>query len=418
VRASHTFVCAVCLLVLTGGCRRGATNSGGVSANTKAGADSGSQSEQTQKAGSVLTDTVRIPPEDQARSGIHFAAVDLRTIPTQLSAVGQVTMDERATEHIGALADGRIVNVSVLPGDTVKRGQVLATLHSHLVHESVAVLTQAFAAVNRQQSAVAFATQARDRYQRLFQIQAASLEERQRSEQELAQAQKDLIDAQANVRAEREHLSELLQVSPSELRPDTLEHWEMVPVRAVQSGVVITRNITPGQVVSIGAELFTVSNLSTVWVNASVNEKDIPTVKIGAATKITIGQDERSPMNGTVSMVGDVVDPQTRTLPIRISVSNPRMRLRPGMFVQTEIAQPQAKPSVFVPPDALQDVNGFSVVFVTRDGQNFQARAVTTGMQRSGMIEVLKGLTSGDKVVTAGAFMVKSELLKGTVGEG
>ena len=327
-------------------------------------------------------------------------------------------MDERATEHIGALADGRIVNVAVLPGDTVRAGQTLAALHSHLVHESVAALTQAFAAVNRQQSAVSYATQARDRYERLFQIQAASLEERQRAGQNLAQAQKDLIDAQAMVRAEREHLSELLQVSPSELRPDTLERWEMVPVRAVQSGVVITRNITPGQVVSTGAELFTISNLSTVWVSAAVNERDIPTVKVGAAAQVTIAQDERSPMNGTVSMLGDVVDPQTRTLPIRISVPNPQMRLRPGMFVQTTIAQRQEKSSVFVPPDALQDINGFSVVFVTSDGQSFQARAVTTGLQRSGRIEILKGLTSGDKVVTAGAFMVKSELLKGTVGEG
>jgi cobalt-zinc-cadmium efflux system membrane fusion protein len=416
VRARHTALCVVCLLVLTGGCHRDATSGGASSAIDTA--DAASQSEQTQKDGSVPTDTVKIAPQDQARSGIRFAPVDLRTIPTELSAVGQVTMDERATQHIGALADGRIVNVYVLPGDTVKRGQVLAKLHSHLVHESVAALTQAFAAVNRQQSAVSFATQARDRYERLFQIQAASLEERQRSEQDLAQAQKDLIDAQANVHAEREHLAEVLQISPSELRPDTLERWEKVPVRAVESGVVITRNITPGQVVSTGAELFTVTNLSTVWVNASVNEGDIPTVKIGAATKITIGQDERAPMNGNVSMLGDVVDPQTRTLPIRISVPNPQMRLRPGMFVQTTIAQRQAKSSVFVPPDALQDINGFSVVFVTSDGQSFQARAVTTGMQRSGMVEVLKGLTSGDKVVTAGAFMVKSELLKGTVGEG
>lgn len=370
------------------------------------------------KGRSVPTDSVRIAASDQPRAGIQWAAVTVRTMPTVIVSPGQVAMDERHTEHIGALADGRIQNVYVLPGDAVHRGQTLATLHSHTVHETVAALTQAFAALNRQQSAVRFATQARDRYARLFSIQAASLEEKQRSEQELAQANKDLTDADANVRAEREHLAELLQVTPESLKPNNLYDRELVPIRAVADGVVISRSVTVGQVVNTGDEAFLTSNLATVWVNASVNERDLPQVRTGAGATVTQQGTQDAVLQGTVSMLGDVVDPQTRTLPVRIVVPNRGTKLRPGMFVSAGIAAPVTHAAVFVPEDAIQDVNGFRVVFVTHDGTTFSARAVETGVQANGMVEITQGLTSADHVVVKGAFMVKGELLKGTVGEG
>ena len=370
------------------------------------------------KGGSVPTNAVRITPADQPRAGIQWAAVTVRTMPMVITVPGQVTMDERHTEHIGALADGRIQNVYVLPGDTVRRGQTLATLHSHTVHETVAALTQGFAAVGRQQSAVAFATQARDRYAKLYSIQAASLEEKQKSEQQLAQANKDLIDADATVRAEREHLAELLQVAPESLNPNNLYDRELVPVRAVADGVVIARNVTVGQVLNTGDEAFVTSNLSTVWVNASVNEKDVPQVRPGAAASVTEQGSQEQTMQGAVTMLGDVVDPQTRTLPVRIVVSNRATKLRPGMFVSAAIAAPQQRSAVFVPTEAIQDVNGFHVVFVTSDGSTFFARAVETGIQANDMVEITQGLTATDHVVVKGAFMVKGELLKGTVGEG
>ncbi|HEY9136878.1 MAG TPA: efflux RND transporter periplasmic adaptor subunit [Terriglobus sp.] len=370
------------------------------------------------KGGSVPTNAVRIATADQPRAGIQWAAVTVRTIPTVITVPGQVTMDERHTEHIGALADGRIQNVYVLPGDLVHRGQTLATLHSHTVHETVAALTQAFAAVGRQQSAVTFATQTRDRYAKLYSIQAASLEEKQKSEQQLAQANKDLIDADANVRAEREHLAELLQVPPESLKPNNLYDRELVPIRAVADGVVISRNVTVGQVLNTGDEAFVTSNLATVWVNASLNEKDVPQVRPGAVATVTQQGAQEQGLQGIVNMLGDVVDPQTRTLPVRIVVSNRATKLRPGMFVSAAIAAPQMRTAVFVPSDAIQDVNGFRVVFVTQDGSTFYARAVETGIQTNGMVEITQGLAATDRVVVRGAFMVKGELLKGTVGEG
>ncbi len=339
-------------------------------------------------------------------------------MPETLSVPGQVALDDRDTHHLGALASGRIVSVAVLPGDPVHRGQLLATMHSDSVHETVAALTQAHAALDRASSAVRFATEARDRYAKLYAIQAASLEEKQRSGQDLAQAEKDRADADASVHAEREHLSELLQVPPATLTPGTLANRELIPVRSLDNGVVITRNITPGQVVNMGDDLLTTANLSTVWVNASVNQADLPRLHRGASAQITLGADPAHGMRGTVTNLGDMLDPQTRTLPVRLFVPNPETRLRPNMFVTAGIAEPGTRTAIFVPSGALQDVNGFRVVFVTNDGSTFQARAVKTSTESNGMVEVTEGLAPTDHVVSSGAFMVKGELLKGTVGEG
>lgn len=379
---------------------------------------SGEDHKKADAAASVPVDAVTIPQQNQGRAGIVLAPVTVRVMPQTISVPAQVGMDEKHTQHIGALADGRIDSVNVLPGDSVRRGQTLATLHSHTVHETVAALLQAFAAVRRQQSAVSFATATRDRYARLFSIQAASLEEKQRSEQELAQAAKDLTDAEANVRAEREHLGELLQVPPESLRPDNLYDRELIPIRAVADGVVISRNITVGQVVNTGDEAFVTSNLATVWVNASVNEKDLPSLHVGATATISLQPTGGQVQTGTVAMLGDVLDPQTRTLPVRIVVANPGTKLRPGMFVTAAISGTATQSRIFVPADALQDINGFRVAFVTKDGVTFFAHPVKTGEEANGMVEITEGLTATDHVVTKGAFMVKGELLKGTVGEG
>lgn len=386
-------------------------------ASAKSAPTASAQAGSAGKSG-VSADVVKIGADDQKRAGIQVASVLVKSMPQVMTVVGQVAMDEKRTNHIGALADGRVESVLVLPGDAVHRGQVLATIHSHTVHETVAALTQAYAAVDRQKSAVTYATQARDRYAKLYSIQAASLEEKQRSEQDLAQAQKDLTDAQAMLIAEREHLAEILQVPPASLEPGTLYRKELVPVLALADGVVIARNITPGQVVTTGDELLVTSNLASVWVNAAVNEREVPRIYVGKGASVSLPSGGGASLSGKVTMIGDVVDPQTRTLPVRILVNNPGSKLRPGMFVSASITQPDTRTATFVPQDALQDVNGFRVVFATQDGVNFRATPVKTGALSGDMVEITDGLKPGDRVVSRGAFMVKGEMLKGSVGEG
>ena len=418
-----------CLLL--GGCKGGNASDGGQKAKTSGSDAAGGGADTSGKSGSgaggssggsadagVPVGSVKIAAEDLGKAGIRVAAVQVRSVPRQLSVAGQVAMDEKHTDHIGVLADGQIERVLVLPGDNVRAGQTLAWMHSHMVHETEGALTQAYAAVDRQTSAVAFAQGNRDRYQHLLNLQVASQEESQRADQELKQAQKDLADAQASVHMEREHLSELLQVQPSSLTPAHVYDKELIPVRAVAAGSVIQREVTPGQVLTTGSEAFVVSNLSTVWVSAAVNEKDLPGVRRGAPAAVTTQGYADTSFHGTVMMLGDELDPQTRTVPVRVQVANPGTKLRPGMFATVQIDESATRTGVFVPEASLQDVNGLRVVFVTVDGTTFQVRAVKLGAHSKGLVEVTEGLSGGERIVVDGAFMVKGELLKGSVGEG
>ena len=165
-----------------------------------------------------------------------------------------------------------------------------------------------------------YAKQAQDRYHHLFSIQAASLEESQKSDQDVQQAQKMLVDAEANVHMEREHLSELLQVSPESLNADNLYDRELIPIRSPIDGVVITRNVSIGQVVDTGFVAFYISNLSTVWVTAAVNQQDLSLIHPGAMTDVVTAGFPDQVFHGRVAMIGDTLDPQTRTIPVRIVV--------------------------------------------------------------------------------------------------
>jgi cobalt-zinc-cadmium efflux system membrane fusion protein len=360
---------------------------------------------------------ISIPTADQQQAGISLAPVEMKELPRVLTVAGQVAMDEGHTSNIGVIADGTIMDVSVLPGAIVRRGQVLGALHSHLVHETVGALAQAYAAGDRARGAVIFAQQEKARYSHLYSIKAASLEESQRADQDLLQAQNQLLDAQASVRMEREHLSELLQVAPESLTRDKLYDQEIVPIRSATDGVVISRNVSVGQVVKAGDVAFVVTNLSTVWITAAVNEHDLALVHAGEEADATTQGYPDAVFHGRVTMVGDTLDPQTRTVPVRIVVPNPGTRIRPGMFASVRIAEPLTTHQMFVPEDALQEIGGKSVVFVSSDGTHLHAQAVTTGMHSGGQMEVVNGLQPGDRIVVNGSFMVKSEMLKGTMSE-
>lgn len=359
------------------------------------------------------SNTVTITKSRQQNADIAVAPVDMRPLPQTLSVAGQIGMDEKNTSRIGVIADGRITAVNVLPGDHVQRGSVLGELHSHMVHETAGALMKAYAAVDQAHAALSFARQEQNRYSHLYSIQAASLEQLQRSNQGLVQAKDHLVAAQASLQMEREHLSELLQVPPRRLTRNNLYNKELIPIRSPRGGVVVSNHVSVGQVVNAGYVTFVVTNLSTVWVTASVNEKDLSLLRIGEPATLTTQAYPGTVFHGRVQMIGDTLDPQTRTVPVRVAVPNSHTRLRPGMFATVQIAEPRTRNAIFVPQGSIQNVNGLTVVFtVSADGTRFHMQTVTTGLNTDGETEITTGLTNGDHIVVNGAFMVKSEMLK------
>ncbi len=388
------------------------SGSGGGSSNSSGGSSSSSSDNGSSPANDT---TVSVSPDEQRLGGIRIVEVAARMVPRTLSVPGQIMMDDQRTAHIAPYSDGLVVDVLKVPGDFVQRGSVLAHLHSHSVHETVGALAVNFANVDRQQAAVTYATAKRDRYAHLYSIQAASLEQQQVSDQELVAAVTNLADAKAAVIMEREHLADILQIEPESITPATLYTYENVPVKAPMSGTVITRSITPGMAIAIGQEAYTISNLGEVWMVASVNETELPHLRAGQHVTVRTDAWPGQTFNGSVTLIGSSLDPATRTIQVRATLPNAQNKLKPQMFTTAMLDETESRRAIFVPESALQDVNGLQAAFVTNDGTHFTARTVKTAAPVSGQVEITEGLQPGDHIAVAGAFMLKSALLKSTM---
>jgi RND family efflux transporter MFP subunit len=186
----------------------------------------------------------------------------------------------------------------------------------------------------------------------------------------------------------------------------------VVHVHAPIDGTVLTSHATPGHAVEPGGELYTIADLDTVWGQVDVFEKDLARASVGARVSLAVAAYPGDRFPGEVTLVSSVMDEATRTVKVRVEVPNPRRRLRPGMFLAATIAEGAARERVAVPAPAIQEDGEGRYVFIAEGGGRFRQQAVAVGAQDSGYVEVESGLEPGVEVVTDGAFVLKSELLK------
>jgi cobalt-zinc-cadmium efflux system membrane fusion protein len=410
---SRLLVCLVIMVTLLG-CGRG--ESGGVNGKKSDSSDQDAPQSQS-KSGSGLGDgEVKIDGAAQEKAGIQMTRIERRAAPEYLTAAGQIVMNEERTAHIGTYTDGRVTEIHANVGDYVRRDAVLARMHSHDVHETRAAYETALEAVNRQQSAVTYQERMRDRMIRLYGLKSASKQEVEKAEADLRSAQTDLANARIAVEKEATHLTDILRIPASALTSIN-EEAEQVPVIAPISGTVVNRTITPGTVVEPGDEVFTVSDLSSVWMIASVSEVDISKVQAGNKAQIQSQAYPGAAFRGQVTRLGSELDPKTRTLQVRILVPNEGMKLRTGMYVNARIMQGMSRQALFVPEEAIQDVNGSPIVFLRKAGDLFEPKPIQIARRLNGEAEISAGLNSGDTVVVKGSFVVKSQMLKSQIGE-
>jgi cobalt-zinc-cadmium efflux system membrane fusion protein len=232
--------------------------------------------------------------------------------------------------------------------------------------------------------------------------------EHQRREADYEHSRADLHEAE-----EKLHLLGMTEREIERLAARTLPHAEVarVSLRAPFTGEVIARNATIGEVVDPNTMLFTVADLSTVWVRADFPEQQAGRLKTGLTIELRVSAYPDTIFQGPITYVGAVIDPTTRTVTARADVANPDGRLRPEMFAEvTLITDEQAVLSV--PRMALQQVGSRTVVFVVRGPRRFESREVTIGQASHEYIQVITGLDAGDEVVTQGSYALKSELLR------
>ncbi|MFL6415933.1 MAG: efflux RND transporter periplasmic adaptor subunit [Bryobacteraceae bacterium] len=388
-----------------------ACRGGGENGQTSADTSDASKKESPRKAGLVKIDSSAL-----ANTGVQTVQVHVSSVPANFKVTGQIALNEERTAHVGTYVDGRVTAVKAQIGDYVRTGQVLARLHSHTVHEIRGALDSARQEVERQKQAVEYRKRMLERMNRLLALKSASQQEVERAQTDLTSAETDLRNAQINVGKETAHLSDILRMPESQLSKIS-EETERPPLLAPIEGQVVDRKITVGTVLEPGQEAFTISDLTSVWMTAAVNEADIAKVRVGLPVVVRTQAYIDEPFPGRITYLGAELDTQTRTLPARVVIANRLHKLHAGMFAEAEIEQRSARQTLFIPEEALQDLNGGSVVFRRKGEDQYEPQPVTIAARSRGRVEISAGLNEGDVIVTRGSFVVKSELLKSRMSE-
>jgi cobalt-zinc-cadmium efflux system membrane fusion protein len=409
-------------LLLASGCSRPA----GQKAEA-AGREPGPERPEARPAGHA-PDVVELDAAAQREAGIETAAVVERSIPQVVRANGRLAMNENTTWRVGAVTEGRIMVADVKVGDLVTKGQVLARMHSHDIHESRAAYRKAVGEQARLKANLDFARRNRDRMKRLYDLKAASFEQLDHSENELKNAGLELANADTEVTRTRQHLTEFLEVpledphhpesGPADAQHTLADHVEdLIPVKAPAGGVVVARNVTLGVVAGASSDLFVISDLTTLWALASVQEEDLSLIRIGLPARVFVQAYPDKPFPGRIVTIAEVLDPSTRTVQVRVELDNKAGLLRPEMYSTVELEARGTERALFIRQEATQDVNGQHVVFVRESPVRFAMRPVVVGRTVEGLVQVNAGLKPGEVVVTHGSFVLKSQLLRASMTE-
>ena len=305
---------------------------------------------------------------------------------------GEIRFNEDRTAHIVPRLPGVVESVHANLGQQVKKGQVLAVIASTQMSEQRSELLSA-------QKRLSLAQLTHDREKKLWQ-------EKISAEQDYLQAQQVLHEAEIAVQNARQKLN-ALGANASTSGP--LTRFEL---RAPFDGMVVEKHIALGEAVKEDANVFTLSDLSTVWAEIIVSAKDLNTVRMGEKATIKATAFE-STASGTVAYVGALLGEQTRTAKARVALPNPQMAWRPGLFVNVELISSEVDVPVAVSIDAIQSVNDKPIVFVKVAG-GFLPQPVVTGRVNSKLIEIVKGLKANTPYAAAGSFVIKSEQGKGS----
>lgn len=366
--------------------------------------DTGARPAETTPAGAV-----RVTDQAAKAAGIETAVARVVERTDRLRAAGVVAFDERRTARLGSLVDGIVSEVTVQTGDTVRAGTVVARLHSHVVHEAWAAYFTALASREKAATELAYAQTGLARAERLVADKALSPRDLERARADVAAATQAGHAARAEVtRAEQELEHYGLVPSPA----SDAHANDNVPVSTPIAGVVIERPVASGSVVTPGSPIAVVADLSRVWVIAEIDESMLGRVAVGGSVGVHVTAYPNETFSGTLAAIGDVVNPSTRRVALRVEVANPDRRLKPQMFATVAIGAAAPRKTVVVPSQAVQSMEGEMVVFVRDSEGRFVRRPVVAGAEVDGAVEILRGLDEGDTVATAGAFLLKSEILK------
>ena len=348
---------------------------------------------------------VTLTPAQVATAKIALASLEQRAVTSEILATGEVTPPDDGVARLGAKLAGRVTRLSAGVGDRVKRGQVLGIVDSPELGRAKADYVAAVAAAD-----VARATAERER---------ALWEKQISSERDYRIAAAEATTTRADKEAAEVRLH-TLGLSDAQLARLTADQHQgaAVALAAPIDGVVVERGVTLGQMIDPAVTTFVIMDLRQVWIQVDVYERDLAQIQVGGKVAALVKAWPERVFVGTIAAIGAVVEARSRTIKVRVVVDNVDGALKPGMFATVKVAGStgEARDGLFVPAAAVQRDGAASIVFVPIGDGQFQLRKIETGVRTAAWVEVLRGLAAGERVVTTGAFQLKSEARRESFG--
>ncbi|MBF6990395.1 efflux RND transporter periplasmic adaptor subunit [Cupriavidus sp. IK-TO18] len=345
---------------------------------------------------------IKLTPEQVQQAGIGIATAGPAPLRGSIDFPGEIRFNDDRTAHVVPRVAGVAQAVPANLGEQVAKGQVLAVIASTALAEQRSELLAA-----QRREALARATYAREKTLWQEKISAG---------QDYQQARAALEEAQIAVQNARQKLvaigaSESAGKDRVDGKGGSLNQFAL---RAPFDGIIVEKHLSLGEAVKEDASVFTISDLSSVWAEFVVSARDLDQVRVGETVRIRSTASETQ-AEGKVSYVGALLGEQTRTAKARVTLSNPGMAWRPGLFVTVSVLGAATQVPVTVEADAVQQVDGRSAVFVAVPG-GFAMQAVKTGRSGGKLVEITEGLQAGARYAAANSFILKSELGKASAG--
>src|SRR6476646_4008478 len=365
-----------------------------------------------------LTVTANTAPATEPNAGIEVEIVQPTAIEGSIKATGKVLVTEDRVANIGPVHEGRIVNLYAGQGAFVRKGQRLAEFESADIDEAEADYLKALSDLGNAErtsaAEVKFQQATYDRTKLLVEKEITPAKNLQQAEHDLDVAKANQTGSIESAKVAASNARRHLQIlGMNDAAIDALSKSTNVgrstfPMNSPISGTVVERNGTIGATVGSDANVFKIIDLSRVWIDANVFEKDLERVRVGQLVSVKVPAFPDSTFSGRVILITSVVDPETRTVQVRTEVANPDGRLKPDMFANVEIVTAGRRTAISVPLSAVLDDDGKSVVFIA-DGNNYTKREVTLGLKSEDRVEIVQGLNPGDKVVTKGNYLLMEQ---------
>lgn len=345
---------------------------------------------------------VELSAEAQRRAGLVIEEVKPGKVEVQIKATGTVQPIDSRIVHLRPLARGRVMRVLARIGDRVEKDQVLAHFDNIEAGELSSQIDAARAELQRIRIQLANSRRQADRARNLLEVGAVPAKEYEAAESE-ARALEEAVRAQQSTLA---GIETRLKRFGASFNGDA----SLTTIRAPFAGVVIKTEAAPGDVIDSSSILFSVADLSRVYVEAQVYEKDLGRIRINQPVFITVDSYAGEVFEARVAAIKDILNPQTRTAAVRCELANPGGKLKLEMFANLAIPTTDTHMALTVPSEAVQTINRRQVVFVRKADLHFEAREVQV-LGDGARLEIGGGLKEGEPVVVKGAFQLKSAFL-------